>query len=259
MDLMVDKSQIYVNNLFICNYQVPFSSIMSQPHCSFVTVKLMIIMLLSLGIGHTASAQTSIMPDISPTYISKLVTYAQENYPKVKALDHKLKATHMAVNKSKLAWFDLVSFNYLYSPTNSITLVSPSLFNGYQIGFNANVGNLLGKVGSTRILKEELHIVEEDIAEYNLRLKAEVTQRYINYVVRQAVLSSKSKTAVETESLVKQVQYKFEKSEETLENYSRIINNYYAAIQSKLEAEGELLKAKSAIEELLGTPLESIK
>jgi outer membrane protein TolC len=124
---------------------------------------------------------------------------------------------------------------------------------------NANVGNLLGKVGSTKILKEELHIVEEDIAEYNLRLKAEVTQRYINYVVRQAVLSSKSKTAVETESLVKQVQYKFEKSEETLENYSRIINNYYAAIQSKLEAEGELLKAKSAIEELLGTPLESIK
>ncbi|NCX95604.1 MAG: hypothetical protein EBX41_04190 [Chitinophagia bacterium] len=219
--------------------------------------------------AHGLQAQQTMMTEVSIPYMEKLVAYAKANYPRVQALEHKLKATKYAYSRSKLAWAEVIGFNYLYSPSNTVTidsastktyaLVSSRTLTGYQLGINANLGSLLGKMGTTKILKEEMYIAELDIDEYFIKLESEVKQRYYNYVVRTVILSHKSKAEIEAESLSKQIKYKFEKGEETLENYSKVMTNYYAAVQTKLEAEGDVMRAKCALEEVIGVKLEQIK
>ena len=52
--------------------------------------------------------------------------------------------------------------------------------------------------------------------------------------------------------------YKFEKGEETLENYSKAIVALNAQKQNIISSEGNVLIAKSGLEEIIGKKLEDI-
>ena len=207
----------------------------------------------------TSNAQESMMPDVSYTYLEKLIEVAKKNYPRVKVYDHKVTQAKVGVTKAELSWFDIFSFNYLYSPNNASTLVSPALFNGYQYGINVNLGNIAVKAPSVRIAKEDLKIARDNQMEYDLNIEAIVKQRYFAYVSQVAILSLRTKNATDIQSSTQQLKYKFEKGEETLDNYNKGLTFYANAIESKIAAESGVLIAKSALEEILGEKLEDVE
>jgi outer membrane protein TolC len=208
---------------------------------------------------YASSGQESMMPDISYPYLEKLVAVAKVNYPHIKMLQDKALQAKTGISKAQMGWFNGLSFTYLYSPNNSSTLVNPSLFNGYQLGVYLNLGNLLVTGPTIKIARQELDIALDNQAEYYLNIEALVKERYFNYIRQLAILGVRSKNAEDIQSSVQQVKYKFEKGEETLDNYNKGLTFYANAIQVKIESEGQVLIAKSALEELLGEKLEEVK
>ena len=63
---------------------------------------------------------------------------------------------------------------------------------------------------------------------------------------------------LDAEAVLKQTKYRFEKGEETFENYNRSLMLIAENRQKITEAEAALLTAKSRLEELIGVTLESV-
>jgi len=209
---------------------------------------------------YASNAQESMLPDISYPYLEKLIAVAKINYPKMKMYDHKVIQAKSSIEKAQLGWFNILNFTYLYSPNNSSTaLVNPTLLDGYQFGVYLNVGTVLQNGPSVKMARQDYNIALDNQAEYNLNIEAQVKERYFNYIKQLAVLSIRTKNAEDIQSSLQQIKYKFEKGEESLDNYNKGLTFYANAVQIKIESEGQVLVAKSALEELLGEKLEDVK
>ena len=197
-------------------------------------------------------AQESMMPDVSYEFLDKLIATAKANYPKNKTYDHTINIAKNNVKKAKLEWLNLVSFIYLYNPAGSVQ-------SGIQPGLSFSIGTILQKPGEIKTAKEELAIVKLSQEEYSLNLEAIVQQRYFTYIQTLTLLNWKTKDLQNAESTVKDIKYKFEKGEESFENYNKSLTMYSAGVQSKIQTEGAYLMAKSSLEEIIGAKLETIK
>ena len=215
---------------------------------------IVVFFLLSL----VANAQQTMMPDVSLVYLDKLIALAKQNYPKVKTYDERVLIGKYNLQKAKADWFNIFTLTYLYSPNNTTTLVNPSFLNGYQIGVYTNIGSLLQKQPAIKVARTEQRIEVLNRDEYNINITTSVKQRYYIYVQQLAVLKWKVQGAEEAETSLKQIKYKFEKGEETLDNYIKTQIYFSNEVQFKIESEGALLIAKSNLEELVGVKLEDI-
>ena len=208
---------------------------------------------------HTTQAQESMSKDISYAYLDKLIATCKANYPKIKTYEARIRFAENGVKKAKLSYFDILSFSYLYSPNNNNRAVSPSLLSGYQFGFFANVGAILKVPNQVKQAKNEFEAAEFDKQAFDLNMEAEVKQRYFTYIQKMAVLRVRSSSILDINDAVTNAKHRFEKGEETLENYNQALIVQSDYNQSIINAEGELLVAKSSLEELVGQKLEDIK
>ncbi len=220
--------------------------------------KLMLLLLFSFSFV-ALKAQESILSDVSNKYLDLLIATAKVNYPRMKTYGQRIGMAETNIKKTKLSWFDVFSFSFLYSPNNTTTLINPSILNGYQVGMYMNIGAILQKPYAVKQAKTELDIAKSEKEEYELNIEAQVKQRYYLYVQNLAMLKLKASSATDAESSMRQIKYRFEKGEETFQNYNSVTMSYTDHLQSKIEAETSLLIAKSNLEELLGKKLEDIK
>jgi len=221
------------------------------------TVYCLLIAILLLRIS--SAAQESMLQDVSLTYLQKLVDTAKKYYPKMKVYDKRIENAAADVKRAKLGWADAATFSYLYSPNNTTTIVNPSFLNGYQFGLTLNVGSLLRKPQEIKHAKGDLEITKAEKEEYEINIEALVKQRYFLYIQAINMLRIKTQAVLDVEGTMEQMKYKFEKGEETLENYNKYAVAYDDRIQAKIGAEADLLIAKSNLEELVGKRLEEVK
>ncbi len=206
-------------------------------------------------------AQTSVpsmLPEVSYPTLDKLIEAAKQNYPRIKAFDHRVAAANFNLKKMKLGWFDIFTFTFLYSPNNSTTLVNPSFLNGYQVGVFFNLGSLLQKSTLIKQAKEELNVSQYERDEYYVNLAELVKERYFLYVQQLAILKVRANVELDAESNMEMIKHKYEKGEGSLDDYNKALINLSDRTQSKIESEGSLLVAKSSLEELVGKKLEEI-
>ncbi len=203
-------------------------------------------------------SQESMLPEVSNSFLNKLIDTAKKYYPRVRSFDHRINISMDNIKKAQISWFDLFTFSYLYSPNNSSTIVNPSTLNGYQFGVFFNIGNLLTKPHNIKQAREELAITKLQQEEYMLNITAEVKSRYYRYIQFVTLLKIRTLAAIDAENLVKMMKYKFEKSEETFEDYNRAITSYNDRRQSIIQSESDVLTAKSFLEEMIGKKLEEI-
>jgi len=203
-------------------------------------------------------ANASMLPSVSYTDLDKLIEAAKQSYPKVKAFEHRVMAAKGNVKKTRLGWFDLFTFSFLYSPNNSTTLVNPSILNGYQIGMFFNFGSLLQKPYLLKQAKEELNVTQFERDEYYLNLSTLVRQRYFLYIQQLAILKLREQSELDAETNLEVTKHKFERGEMTLDDYNKALGNMSDHTQSKIEGEGALLVAKSSLEELVGKKIEDV-
>ena len=203
-------------------------------------------------------AQESMIPNVSYSFLEKLIIAAKTNYPKYKSFDKRVDIAELNVDKAKMDWLNLITFSYVYSPNNATTIVTPSL-NGYQLAMTTSIGNILMKPNAVKNAKKQLEIEQLGRDEYDLNITAIVKQKYFLYTQQLSILNWRVKALEDAESTLKNIKYRFEKGEDTYDNYSRILGSYTSAVQSKIESEGAFLIAKSSLEEIVGVKLEDIK
>jgi outer membrane protein TolC len=235
----------------------------------------LISLLIVTAIPQKLLAQATIIPDINDAYLEKLIATAKANYPRMKTLQNRLEIAKGNVGRSKLSYLDALTFSYVYQPNTTFNLntLQPgntdgsvsgtnnrsSIFSGTQFGLFFNLGAYLQKPYTVRQSKQELMIANNDIAEYNLTLATLVRRRYYQYIQRVGALKLQSQAAIDAESVLKDTRYRFEKGEETMDNYTKARIALVQQNQSKITAEADLFLAKADLEELLGEKLENIK
>ena len=217
------------------------------------------LLLFFVLLSSAAKSHESILHEVSGRYLEVLIATAKANYPRIKSLEQRIDIAQTNVGKTKISWFDVFSFSFLYSPHNSTTLIKPSNLNANKIGLYLNIGSVLQKPYLIKQARSELGIAKSEKEEYELNIEAQVKQRYYLYLQNLAILKLKGSSAADAESSMKQIKYRFEKGEDTFQNYNNVTMSYTDRLQSKIEAETSLMIAKSNLEELLGKKLEEIK
>jgi len=226
------------------------------------------LLLAVIAVPKSLKAQNTIITDISEPYLEKLINIAKANYPHMKSLDSRLATAKNNVSRSKISYLDALTFSYVYQPNTTLNLntLQPgntdgstgtnnrsSLFSGTQLG------SYLQKPYTVKQAKQELNVANNDIQEYVLTLTTLVKKRYYMYVQKVAALKLQSQAAIDGENVMKDIKYRFEKGEETLDNYNKARINQTQQIQAKITAEADLFMAKADLEELLGEKIENIK
>ena len=222
---------------------------------------LLLFLLLSIVVPFDGKAQESVIKGIDYIFLDTLIQKAKVNYPRNKILKEKTAIAKNDIAKSNLSWLDVVTFTYLYRPNNNstINLQDPNLLNGYQIGFNLNIGNVIAKPFTIKNSKATYKISKLEEEEYSLTLEREVKNRYYEYLKYINLLKISSKATLDAESLLKEMKYKYEKGEVSLEVYTNVLLNATNQNKSRIEAEAEVFNAKALLEELVGVKLEDIK
>ncbi|MFD1257365.1 TolC family protein [Mucilaginibacter terrae] len=239
------------------------------------TYTIVVVLLLAVfAVPQGLKAQNTIINDISEPYVDKLINTAKLNYPHIKSLDSRLTVAKNNVSRSKISYLDALTFSYVYQPSTTLNLntLQPgttdgsvgtnnrtSLFSGTQFGLFFNLGSYLQKPYAVKQAKQELSIANNEIQEYLLTLTTQVKKRYYMYVQKLAALKLQSQAAIDGESVLKDIKYRFEKGEETLDTYTKARINQTQQNQAKITAEADLFMAKADLEELLGEKLENIK
>jgi outer membrane protein TolC len=199
------------------------------------------------------------VPEISYPLLEKLIQTAKSNYPRVKAFDKRIDIAKTNVQKAKLSWFEVVNTSYTYNPGNYISIVNPNFFIGYQFSVNLNIGTLLQKPSVIKNAKNELEISRLDRQEYDLNLEALVKERYFTYLQYITLLKLATHSASDADNTLNAIKHKFDRGEETFENYSKAVIDHSNLLQEKIKSETALFIAKSNLEELLGKKLEEVK
>lgn len=221
--------------------------------------KILITFCWLAGAGLSLAQQPiSVADELSEAYLQKLVNTAMVHYPQGKVFDARKEGAEFAVKRARLSYFDIFSFSYLFVPGLQAT-VNPLLQTSYQFGFFANVGSLIQKPAFIKQTKADVKTIGYEKQVFELTLESEVRQRYYAYIEKRALLRVIAQSLLDLESMQKSVRHKFEKGEETLENYSKALLAYSNQLQIKVTTEGEILIAKSLLEEMLGQKLEDIK
>lgn len=217
----------------------------------------------------SASAQQSILSDISPAYLDKLIAIAKQNYPAVKANQAKIEEAQANVTKADISYLDIFSISYVYQPqgffginTNgnaNSTSGNYGYFNGVQAGVTLNLGSFFEKPAEVKVAKRELAIANDSQAEYLLTLTNNVKKRYYTYVQQIANLKLLSQANNDAQEVFTSEKHRFEKGEVTFEEYNRAQLSLTTSYQEKILAESNLLIAKADLEELLGEKLEDVR
>lgn len=217
-----------------------------------------LIFILTVKISNAQENPSSLLDEISYVYIEKLIAVAKENYPKLKAQQSRIKIAESRVNSTRLNWLSPLSLSYVYSPANTLNLVNPTFFSGYQVGLSLNLGTVLQNPGLIRESKKELEIAKYDLDDFLLTLETEVKTRYFSYLRELKVLKLNSQNNFDARTMFTAIKYKFEKGEVAFEEYNNAASGYARSNQEKIDSEVAVLTAKASLEELLGVKLEEV-
>lgn len=213
---------------------------------------------LLLAFSREIKAQESMIPELSYPFLEKLIFTAKQNYPLMKANLRRVNLANYNLQKARLSWFDFFTLSAFYSPSTSVTLTNATL-TGVQIGLFINFSNIIQKPTVIRQTREELAIAQLTAEQYAITLETDVKNRYFRYMQTLSVLKVQHQNAIDIEALYKQLKFRYERGEETLENFTKVMVQNADQRQKIIDAESAALIAKNALEELVGKKLEEIK
>jgi len=224
-----------------------------------IKLKLFSILLFGCLFSTGLHAQESFLADINSQYLEKLIATAKKNYPEVKVRRAQVDLARAALNQSKMMWLDAFTASYIYSPRQTLNVITPTIFNGYQLSISINLGTLLSKPYVVKGARASYEVAQYQQNTYNLAIEANVKRLYYAYLEAQAELRVRANSVVDGETAVKQLKYTFQKGETTFQVYNEALTSLYNQNSFKVQAELAMLTAKANLEEILGAKLEDVK
>lgn len=223
--------------------------------------KYILPILFLLFFSGTLKAQTleSFIPDVSYPYLQKLIDTAKKYYPQVKIRAKRIDIARSNHREAQVSWFDIITPSYIYNPQNSLNVVTPTVFNGYQIAFTVNLGSLFAKPFQIRAARQAVDVAVFEQQEYARTLETQVKQRYFTYLETQADLRLRTRAELDASASVKQAKLRFEKGELSLKDYNDAMVVQYTQSSYRIQGELAVFNSKVALEELVGKRLEDVK
>lgn len=219
----------------------------------------LICLLILSGIS-TIYGQQSIVSQINYNQLEKYIQSAKDNYPRRQIMALNTEVVGADVPAAKMSYLDILNASYIYRPDNAvaINMINPYVVNGFQFGVNVNLGNFLQKPFQVKKAQSELKIARLEQQEYDVVLENEVKSRYYAYILQLNELKLRTQSAQDNKTVADDLRYKFEKGEITLQAYNTSRISATGADSSRIQAEIDFLKAKDALEEIIGKKLEQV-
>jgi outer membrane protein TolC len=220
----------------------------------------MLLWAILFASANTVTAQESMVPDISYSYLDTLIDVAKAHYPQMKIMVEQVAISKTDIHKTEVGWLDALNISYFYRPADNTVVnpVDPYIFNGYQLGVNVNIGSLFQNPFAVKEARDKYKVAKLEEEQYNLTIEAEVKKRYFTYIAQKDLVKLRSKAQADAADMVKQLKYKFERGEANFDDYNKALMAETEQDQFEITAESEMLIAKSALEEMLGEKLENI-
>jgi outer membrane protein TolC len=231
-----------------------------------------LVLFICLAAPQRLKAQNTLITEISEPYLAKLIDAAKTNQPRLKSLNNRINIAQGNISRAKLSYLDALTFSYVYQPNSTFNLNAlqttvsgdvannrTGLFKGTQFGVFFNLGSYLQKPYAVKQAKQELIVANNDIQESLITLTTQVKKRYYAYLQKVASLKLQMQAASDADNVMRDVKYKFQKGEETLDSYNKARISHTQQIQSKITAEADLFMTKADLEEIIGDKLENIK
>lgn len=222
--------------------------------------KLFILMLLS-AFCVQANAQDDITSNINTPLLEKYIELAKEYYPKRKMFKASELSAKAKIGVAKASYVESLNASYFYRPDSRsiIDVVNPYSVNGFQFGVNLNLGMFFRTPSLVKQAREEYNSASFQTKEYDILLASEVRQRYYEYLQWQMNLKVKNEAYIDNKTASDGLRFKFEKGEVSLDVYTKAKVLTNSAHSDKLESELNMLRAKEALETLMGKKLEEVK
>jgi len=217
---------------------------------------------LLLFISLQCSSQISIIPQLSSSYVQKLIDTAIANSPKRKSGETRIDIARSNIGKSGYSVLESVTVSYVYQPGQvTINPASPATtyFKGLQTSVSISLGSLFERPYVLKQARQEWLISKNDQEDLLNTLSTDVKKKYYVYLQRLEELNLQNKTLQEAEQLFKDIKSKFERGEEPFDSYNKAQTAFTASQLAKIGSEVNYFSAKADLEELLGTKLENVK
>ena len=205
--------------------------------------------------------QQSIVSQINYNQLEKYIQSAKDNYPRRQIMALNTEVAAAEVPAAKVSLLDIFNASYIYRPNGAVAINAgnPFLVNGFQFGVNMSLGSFLQKPYQIKQAKSEHKIAQLEQQEYDVILANEVKNRYYEYILQLNELKLKTQSAQDNKTVSDDMRYKFEKGEISLQAYNSSRISASGADSSRIQAEIEFLKAKDALEDIIGKKLEQVK
>ena len=207
-----------------------------------------------------AFPQGSIMATIDYQYLEKLIELARTNYPRNKVLDIQEKSSKSMVGAARMSYLDFINVSYFYRPQDRTALnpENPFVVNGFQVGISLSPGLFFQKPFQVRQAKAQYEIAKLENQDYEKVLENEVKSRYYNYIQLLNELRIINQEAQDSKLLFERVRSQYELGEAELEDYNQRKTLATQSTLTVMRTEVEFLKARDALEEIIGIKLTDI-
>ncbi|MEL7020014.1 MAG: TolC family protein [Bacteroidota bacterium] len=195
------------------------------------------------------------------TYKDLLVQLAWLNAPRKKMLEHQQSAANEDVNLAKKAWTDLLRANVGIVPgggrgdtvqVDNVVLFQPRL----SFGATVDLGFLFTTKNEVNKAKALARVLDWEINEQKLEIRAETEKRYEEYLLTFEVLKARQKAEIDAEAVYQYFSELFKNGDGEFEDFNRASESYHNAVEGTLNARAEVQIAKIALEEMIGIRLE---
>lgn len=223
-------------------------------HRLFITFIAMAVSILK------GTAQESIISEINYQQLEKLVQLAKEHNFRSQIFKATESMAKSGVTAAQLSYLEAFSGAYYYRPNNRPTLdwYNPYLVNGFQLGVNINLGSFLQKPMAVKQAKQEKLITQLERQEHEETLETEVKARYYAYILYNNQLKASTQAVQDDQMIFNQIQQQFKQGEIELDSYNLAKTSLIQSQTTLHQTEVEFLKAKDALEMIIGVKLEEI-
>lgn len=222
------------------------------------------LLLLTINV----SAQGSVMGEIDNNLLQKYIDLAKQNYPKKVAVAAREVRAKSSLNAARLSWLDAFNANYYWNPQNrndSANIVGGVAANnqimqrGFLAGVSVNLGTLLAKPSTVKAAKAEHEAAQAENREYFMTLATEVKSRYYDYLLAKKQLALNNVSLLSSKTIFSDAKTKFESGQITIDQYTVAKTATDQSEAILLASEVTYLKAKNALEDMIGEKLENVK
>lgn len=240
-----------------------------------IHMKKLSILLAFTMLSISLFAQDAIIDEVNDATLQKYIELAKKNFPRKKAFDTRVDRSKSALNMAKSSWLDIFNGGYYFSPSSSSgTFISPGgaagpggassqtgqfVVRGFSAGVSVNLGNLISKPSIVKMAKADYELAKLESTEYDNTLTTEVKSRYYDYLLAKKQLALRTVAAENYKTVINDAKLKYERAEIAIEVYTASRTLATESESQALTAEVTFLKAKNALEDVIGTKLENVK